>query len=222
MTDVARGMRAIATDPRGGGPIVRTSIAAETKLRVAVSIRKIGEIRTAPGGGRSRSSVGVGPARPSLAARKTLGTCASCGAAFDARPTSRGRPRAYCASCRPRRTPEDRLGVCVQCGGFALSPDGKGRPRRFCSEQCRRAYRPGAPRPCDQCGRDFRPAQSSSEGRFCCASCYYTGRRLEPRTCAGCGVLFRPGARAQRFHSVSCAASASNIARAISRRPGSA
>src|SRR5688572_3184126 len=77
--------------------------------------------------------------------------------------------------------------------------------------------RPVMPRPCQTCGRRFKPRDNRKAGRFCSKPCQNEGQRtLKPRPCEWCRKTFQPtkdGAR--RFCTRTCASRAT-----AAKRPG--
>ena len=107
-----------------------------------------------------------------------------------------------------------------KCEGCSIPLTGTG--KRFCSRQCQQSVdRPGAhmprkikDRPCQQCGKVFRPRETKYPGKYCSNECTYAARRkpeiitcdrpLEPTACAECGSLYERASKKQITCSRDC------------------
>jgi endogenous inhibitor of DNA gyrase (YacG/DUF329 family) len=77
--------------------------------------------------------------------------------------------------------------TCLTCEitfTYAASPNA--RKRKFCSQQCQHKHMHEGKknpelteRPCETCGKIFRPKQITMPGRFCSRQCLYDGQRGE-------------------------------------------
>jgi hypothetical protein len=78
---------------------------------------------------------------------------------------------------------------CEKCG----KPLPTKKHKAFCSNAC---YRPSiAKRPCEQCGKEFKPLSNNYAGRFCCRDCYSKAKSekgVKERNCECCGKSFKP------------------------------
>lgn len=133
-----------------------------------------------------------------------LKACAECGQQFES--LEHGRPRRWCATCRPpRHVPVDPgpPTPCGECGEPSL--------RKYCSQRCRDLSRRI---PCAGCEKPiYRSSTSRPIGEACCRAC----RKEEPRApaaaaaiaraCARCGQVFKVNrpSNPKRYCGVPCA-----------------
>lgn len=137
-------------------------------------------------------------------------TCAECGAPITEAAT-RGRPRKFCLTCRPRKAPPTAAsgpGICVECGSEFV-----GRSTRvYCSERCRTRANDKRKRfPCASCGElMWRGRTSLPPGIATCTPCRRRSPEYRPAnmrargfverwTCTRCGAeSVRPATKGTR------------------------